>query len=325
MKRWLSIFVAMIILCMPLNCLAAGDVYEDTLAETFTHEDTVLPYRLMLPENYNQEESYPLILFLHGAGERGTDNLTQMKNVFQKIANRNKDAILLAPQCDPDNQWVDTPWAQGPYSVDDVPESNELQAVMALIKNVQENYSVDADRIYATGLSMGAFGVWDLMVRHNDVFAAGIACCGGGDPSKGMVLKDTPMYVFHGDADPTVPVTGSREVVSAIMEAGGEVIEYIEYPGFQHGIWDIAFEEVGLFDVLKEHRLSDRTGVFPDGTKVPEEVGQFVDDTTTTGAKDNQGQNKSFNPIWLFVGCGIAVVVVVVVILVLKNRKKSEK
>lgn len=323
MKKWLAFFTVMIILCMPLSCLAAGDVYVDTIAETFTHEGTVLPYRLMLPENYDKNETYPLILFLHGAGERGTDNETQMKNVFQAIANRNKDAILLAPQCDPENQWVDTPWAQGPYSVDEVPESNELQAVMALIKNVQDNYSVDADRIYATGLSMGAFGVWDLMVRHNDVFAAGIACCGGGDPSKGMELRDTPMYVFHGDADPTVPVTGSREMASAIMEASGEVIYYTEYPGFQHGIWDVAFETVGLFDALKQHRLSDRTGVYPDGKKVPEEVGEPVVDTTGNISEEN---NEGSISIYVYIACGVAVIAIaaVVVFFVLKSKKKKD-
>ena len=132
MKKGLSIILAMILMCMPLTALARGDVYEDSLAETFTHEGTSLPYRLMLPDDYNEKESYPLILFLHGAGERGTDNVTQMKNVFQKISTKNRGAILIAPQCDPENQWVDTPWAEGPYSTDEVPESNELQAVMAL-------------------------------------------------------------------------------------------------------------------------------------------------------------------------------------------------
>ena len=113
MKKGLSIILAMILMCMPLTALARGDVYEDSLAETFTHEGTTLPYRLMLPQDYDEDESYPLILFLHGAGERGTDNLTQMKNVFQKIANKNPGAILLAPQCNQENQWVDTPWSKG--------------------------------------------------------------------------------------------------------------------------------------------------------------------------------------------------------------------
>ena len=314
MKKWLSIVLTMILLCMPLTTQAAGDVYVDTLADTFLHGDTVLPYRLMLPEDYDENESYPLILFLHGAGERGTDNLTQMKNVFQKIANRNKGAILVAPQCNQENQWVDTPWANGPYSTDEVPESNELQAVMALLEQIQENYSVDKDRIYATGLSMGAFGVWDLMVRHNDVFAAGVACCGGGDPSKGELLKDTPMYVFHGDADPTVPVTGSRDTVNAILEAGGEQVIYTEYPGFQHNIWDVAFESVGLFDQLLEHRLSDRYEI---------ETEEVADEAESTEEVDNSKETAENTQLYIYIGAGTAVVIIIAIVLVIVLKKKK--
>lgn len=312
MKKGLSIVLAMILMCMPLTALARGDVYEDSLAETFTHEGTTLPYRLMLPDDYNEKESYPLILFLHGAGERGTDNVTQMKNVFQKISTKNRGAILIAPQCDPENQWVDTPWAEGPYSTDEVPESNELQAVMALIEYIQENYSVDKTRIYATGLSMGAFGVWDLMVRHNDVFAAGVACCGGGDPSKGELLKDTPMFVFHGDADPTVPVAGSRDTVNAIIEAGGEVVFYKEYPNYPHGIWDIAFEEVGLFDQLLEYRLSDRYDI-----EVEDVVEESTVDTETTGKSTDNTQ------LYVYTGIGVVAVIVIAIVLVLVLKKKK--
>lgn len=314
MKKWLSIVLAMILMCMPLTALARGDVYEDSLAETFTHEGTSLPYRLMLPDDYNEKESYPLILFLHGAGERGTDNVTQMKNVFQKISTKNRGAILIAPQCDPENQWVDTPWAEGPYSTDEVPESNELQAVMALIEYIQENYSVDKTRIYATGLSMGAFGVWDLMVRHNDVFAAGVACCGGGDPSKGELLKDTPMFVFHGDADPTVPVAGSRDTVNAILEAGGEVVFYKEYPNYPHGIWDIAFEEVGLFDQLLEYRLSDRYDI---------EVEDVADESDVTEDVDDSGKVTDNTQLYIYIGVGAVVVIAVIAIVIFLTKKKK--
>lgn len=316
MKKWLSIVLAMMLLCMPLTSQAAGDVYVDTAAETFVHGETTLPYRLMLPQDYDEDESYPLILFLHGAGERGTDNLTQMKNVFQKIANKNPGAILLAPQCNQENQWVDTPWENGPYSTDEVSESNELQAVMALLEQIQENYSVDKDRIYATGLSMGAFGVWDLMVRHNDVFAAGVACCGGGDPSKGEFLKDTPMYVFHGDADPTVPVTGSRDVVNAILEAGGETVFYTEYPGFPHGIWDIAFEEVGLFDALLEHRLSDRYEI---------ETEDISEDAEATEDANDSKEDAENTQLYIYIGVGVAVALIIVIIVVVVLLKKKNK
>ena len=159
---------------------------------------------------------------------------------------------------------------------------------------------------------MGAFGVWDLMVRHNDIFAAGVACCGGGDPSKGEFLKDTPMFVFHGDADPTVPVEGSRDTVNAILEAGGEVVFYKEYPNYPHGIWDIAFEEVGLFDELLEYRLSDRYDI-----EVEDITEETSEDTDTTGESATNTQ------LYIYIGVGVAVVIVLAIVLVLVLKKKK--
>ena len=117
------------------------------------------------------------------------------------------------------------------------------------------------------------------------------------------------MYVFHGDADPTVPVTGSRDVVNAILEAGGETVFYTEYPGFPHGIWDIAFEEVGLFDALLEHRLSDRYETEKE-TETTEEVVE---------------ENDSTNDLQMYLyiaGAAVALIVIVAVVVLLAKKKK---
>lgn len=259
MKKVLSFVLVALFLMMPLTVLAEGDVYQISQKLTYTNADTVLPYRLILPDNYDSTKNYPMVLFLHGAGERGNDNELQLFHCVQYIYdNVPEDCIIVAPQCPAGQQWVDTPWANGSYSVTDVPESNELKAVVELIDQLKDTYSIDSDRVYATGISMGGFGTWNLMMRHNDVFAAAIPVCGGADPSMAEVVMYTPIFTFHGDADPVVPVSGTREMVKAIKDAGGTLIEYIEYPGAEHGIWNDAFATEGLLEKLFACKLSDR-------------------------------------------------------------------
>jgi len=257
MKKTFAILLVAILLCMPL-AVSAGDIYETAEVRTYENDDTVLPYRLILPETYDASKTYPMLVFLHGAGERGNDNELQFFHCVQYLHDNMPECIIVAPQCPTNHQWVDTPWANGAYSIDAVPESNELKAVVELLQSLEEEFSVDSDRIYAAGLSMGGFGTWDLMMRHNDYFAAGIPVCGGGDPSQGEALKDTPLYVFHGDADTAVPISGSTQTVDAIKAAGGEKVEYVIYTGAGHGIWNNAFQTAGLLDKLLEQKLSDR-------------------------------------------------------------------
>lgn len=268
MKRLLAILLAVVMLSVSVMGVSAADINETAEKRIYENEDTVLPYRLILPESYDESKSYPMLVFLHGAGERGNDNELQFFHCVQYLADNLPECIIVAPQCPVNNQWVDTPWANGAYSVDAVPESNELKAVMELLQALQTEFSVDADRIYASGISMGGFGTWDLMMRHNDYFAAGIAVCGGGDPSKAELLKDTPLYVFHGDADTSVPISGSRDTVQAIRDAGGEKVSYIEYAGAGHGIWNDAFATKGLLTNLLTQKLSDR---YPEKAPVAEE------------------------------------------------------
>lgn len=198
-------------------------------------------YRLYVPSNYDPEKEYPLLVVLHGAGERGVDNEKQFDNLIKEMFKHPttplNNAIVLAPQCPEGNQWVDTPWANGNYSTASVKESDELKAVMKIVTGLRSDYSVDDNRIYAMGLSMGGFGTWDLLMRHSDVFAAGIPICGGADVSKAPELAKIPIRTFHGGADTVVPFAGTRAMATAIEANDPVDFTYTEFAGAGHDVW----------------------------------------------------------------------------------------
>ena len=232
--------------------------------ESFTAKDgTTLPYRLYLPFEYDESKDYPVLIVLHGAGERGTDNkgnvLHMLPTMFSHAATPLAEAIVICPQCPaaPD-QWVDTPWANGSYRVDDVPISNELEAVMELLETLEATYATDPDRYYVTGLSMGGFGTWDLLMRYPDVFAAGVPICGGADPSYAEYILNVPIYTVHSTDDPIVPVKGTQDMVKALKDAGSTVIQYTELEGKGHGVWNWTAENASIWKWLFEQSLADR-------------------------------------------------------------------
>ena len=168
------------------------------------------------------------------------------------------DAIIVAPQCPAGNQWVDTPWANGSYDTSRVKISNELRAVMEIMDEVEDEFSTDYDRYYVMGLSMGGFGTWDLLMRYPDYFAAGVPICGGADPSMAEELVDVPIWTFHGSADPTVPVSGTREMAEALEAAGSTVYTYEEIAGAGHGIWGTVASRKDVVEWLFEQNLGGR-------------------------------------------------------------------
>lgn len=282
MRKILAVLLSMILTTMPLTAFAAN-IKETAGKYTYTNEDTTLPYRLILPENYDESKEYSLLFFFHGAGERGSDNELQFFHCVQYLADNMPETIIVAPQCPTDHQWVDTPWSKGAYSIEAVPESNEMKAVMELLEELKENYSIDTDRMYVSGISMGGFGTWDAIMRHNDVFAAAIAVCGGGDPSQAENLVDVPLFVFHGDKDDAVPVSGSRDTVQAIKDAGGTKVEYVEYAGAGHGIWNQAFATEGLLEKLLNCKLSDRIPVEESSETVSTDSSEDAQNNTPSG------------------------------------------
>ncbi len=216
------------------------DVFE---ARSFTAQDgTVLPYRLYIPSNYDEKGgTTPVMIFLHGAGERGNDNRNQLKNfmpnAFSQKNSAYANAIIIAPQCPKNNQWVDTPWAEGNYSISSVAESNELASVVELLSQIEEEYKPDTSRRYAVGLSMGGFGTWDLAMRHTELFAAVMPLCGGADPTQAENLKELPIWTMHGDKDGTVPYAGTAAMAEAFKAINAKNFNFSPMPGAGHSIW----------------------------------------------------------------------------------------
>ena len=231
------------------------------MARKFENNGFVLPYRIYIPKNYDCGECYPLLVFLHGAGERGNDNEKQIKlfvqDLFDDVESPVYDSIVLVPQCPEDSQWVLTPWTEN-YVIDETPESPALETLCMLIDECRDFYNIDDDRMYVTGLSMGGYGTWDLLSRHGARFAAGIPICGGGDPSYANLLKRIPIRTYHGSEDESVPVSNTRQMFAAIKRAGGELIDYTEFDGCGHNVWDMVYTDREVIDWLYSQDLKAR-------------------------------------------------------------------
>ncbi|MBN1301844.1 MAG: prolyl oligopeptidase family serine peptidase [Melioribacteraceae bacterium] len=222
---------------------------------SFSSDTTILPYRLFVPERAETGRLYPLILTLHGSGERGNDNEKQiaLHGIATAWADSNlqkrSPCFIFSPQCPENNRWVDTYWKVGSYSQDTITISNELDAVINLIDFLIAEYPIDTSRIYITGLSMGGFGTWDLITRYPDKFAAAIPMSGAGDPEKAHLINELPVWVFHGEMDLAVPAEGSRNMVNALRKFSSNVL-YTELEKCGHVIWKELYENRLLQDWL---------------------------------------------------------------------------
>jgi predicted peptidase len=191
--------------------------------------DRSMPYVVYLPREHTSKKRWPVILFLHGAGERGDNGLSQSQVGIGTAIRMHPErfpCLVVMPQAPRGNGW------RG--------ESNEL--ALRALDEVVKKYKGDPSRLYLTGLSMGGYGTWEIAAKYPDRFAAVMPICGGGDPTAmASTLKSLPIWVFHGDADQAVPVQRSREMVEAIKAAGSASIKYTEYPGVGHNSWDNAY------------------------------------------------------------------------------------
>ncbi len=223
----------------------------------------VLPYRLLLPENYSPDKKYPLILFLHGAGERGTDNESQLIHIRKVVENeefRQKyPCFVLAPQCPENMRWVEVDWSLPSHTIPKEP-SVPLHATMLLLDSLIRVYSIDTSRLYVTGLSMGGFGTWDVIARYPHKFAAAVPICGGADLNTAKKIAHMPIWVFHGAKDRVVSVERSRKMVRELKKYGGTPL-YTEYPNVGHGAWIPAYKNPKLFEWMfkqvKPNRIQD--------------------------------------------------------------------
>lgn len=220
--------------------------------------DWVMPYRLFRPEATGK---LPLIVYLHGSGGLGGDNLKQLGlgNVFGTRVwllpqnQKNFPCYVLAPQTD--RGWVrydPAKWASGTAEI--VPGLGEgARVALEIVDALCHEFAIDQRRIYVMGQSMGGAGTWNMMTNRPHFFAAAMICCGSVSTEDGTGSLETPLWNFHGDSDSTVPVSVSRERIAARRKAGGKPL-YNEYAGVDHNVWEWAFTEPELVKWLFSQR-----------------------------------------------------------------------
>jgi predicted peptidase len=236
--------------------------YEERSVRVAEGNETVeFRYRLLRPEpasgNGRSGGRHPLVLFLHGAGERGNDNAKQLKYLPTWLADpavrQRHPCFVLAPQCRMDERWVDVSWADAKSTPQPATPTIDLSAVIQALEETITREQVDPARIYLTGLSMGGFGTWDLAARMPNRFAAILPVCGGGDDDVAGRIAALPIWCFHGDADTAVPVERSRSMIAAVKAAGGRPI-YSELAGVGHDSWTPAYRDGFVLDWLFSQR-----------------------------------------------------------------------
>ena len=218
--------------------------------KTFKKENKTLNYRILYPPDFDIQKKYPLVVFLHGMGERGTDNKSQLTHGSKLFLDsiENYPAVVIFPQCPPTDYWANLsrPNTGGRSRVftfhTDQPSNPSLGMVMNLMdKMIEENF-IDKDRVYLSGLSMGAMGVWELLWRMPEKIAAALPICGGGPREKVSAMINIPLWIFHGVKDDVVHPRYSIMMMKAIQSAGGKA-KISLYPNANHNSWDPAFAE----------------------------------------------------------------------------------
>lgn len=258
------IFLLLVLAASLLFCRTARTVQTGFLDRSVTIGSATYPYVVYLPRNYDRSRSWPVILFLHGAGERGSDGhrATQI-GVARAIRSTPErvPAIVVFPQAPLESRWLEQPAAA---------------AMLALDRSIVE-FRGDPERVYLTGLSMGGYGTWHLALEHPGRFAALVPVCGGilpqatttsvrqspltmqaADPYAFVAqeLRHLPIWIFHGEADTTIPVSESRRIAEELRKAGAGV-RYTEYPGVGHNAWDPAYAEPELWQWLFAQRRKE--------------------------------------------------------------------
>jgi predicted peptidase len=220
-----------------------------------------LRYRIQYPLEYNTAKKYPLIVLMHGAGERGDDNEKQLLwggSLFADPAVRAKyPAIVIFPQCGADDFWANLTYVPTDsirfHMRSDSAPKKAMGLVIQLLDEMAASGKVDTRRIYVGGLSMGGMATYELLWRKPAFFAAAFPICGAGDPAQaGLYARKFPIWVFHGGADPVVPVANSHLMVATLKAARAKV-KYTEYPGVGHDSWKNAFAEPELLPWLFEN------------------------------------------------------------------------
>ncbi len=243
--------IAFILVVVTHQSVKGQQVLPYTKAVYIANNDT-LPYRLLYPLRYDKHKKYPIVLFLHGAGQRGTDNEAQLTGVPKGLtdsAGREKyPCFILVPQCAKKDVWVKFP--HFPTSLEPTAQPTpSAGAALALLDQLIKQLPIDGKRVYITGYSMGGEGTFDFLTRRPDLFAAAIPICSVSDTAKAKLIYKIPIWAFHGDQDDVNNVIYSRIMINALKAQGGNPV-YTEYPRVKHNSQGKAYSEPGLFDWL---------------------------------------------------------------------------
>ncbi|GAB2772544.1 prolyl oligopeptidase family serine peptidase [Salinimicrobium soli] len=243
MKKYLCL-----LLFLFLNVFAYSQSSLFSYEQYVNAEGDTLKYRQLMSD-YAPNTKYPLVIFLHGSGERGDDNEAQLKWGVKNFASsevmKMHPSIVIAPQCPKNMSWAVLS-ENGSFQPS---PTKPMELLKGLIDQTLANLPVDPDRVYITGLSMGGFGTFDAITRYPDLFAAAVPVCGGGDVTKAPLIAGIPMWIFHGALDEAVSPVLSRNMVEALTKAGAHP-GYTQYPEAGHFSWIAAYSDPMMMEWL---------------------------------------------------------------------------
>lgn len=253
-QKMITVSVLTVLLVVSKNVLSQPPLFS---YETYKASGgDSLQYRFLFPDN-DPARKYPLVIFLHGAGERGNDNNAQLKWGVMNFASdenmKKYPAYVIAPQCPANTTWANTTRGKNGEIVLQNTPSKSMQLLMDLIKDVVKKYRVDTNRIYITGLSMGGYGTFDALQRYPNFFAAAVPVCGSGDVSKASSIAHVPIWIFGGANDPTVNPNLLYAMVNALIKAGAHP-GFTEYPNVGHFSWIAAYNDSMMMEWLFSQR-----------------------------------------------------------------------
>ena len=225
----------------------------------FIQSGDTMPYRILFPKNYDSSKNYPVVFFLHGRGESGTDNEKQLTHgaaLFLRDSIRDKyPAFVIFPQCSDKRYWSNVQTiaigkstaARNFYFIEDGPPSKDMQVLLSLVGNILMRYPINQQQVYVGGLSMGGMGTFELVRRMPKTFAAAFTICGGAHPGTAKQIRKTSWWLFHGLKDDVVLPVFTQQMEASLKKQRADV-RATYYPNANHNSWDPAFAEPGLME-----------------------------------------------------------------------------
>ena len=239
-KRWVLTGACALLLLG--GGIVSAEIKTDSFERTIT-KSVHAKYAVILPEGYDSqiEKRWPMILFLHGSGERGDDpsQLLNMKPLQYMRQTKGFPFVVVVPRCPGGEQW-------------------DPDTLNVLVDEALAKYRIDEDRVYLTGYSMGGTGTWTFAMAHPERFAAIAPVCGRVINVLAYKIKDIPIWCFHGDKDDVVNFSFSTEMVAKLKNAGAKDVEFTIYPGARHGIWDETYSNPKLYEWMLGHKRESK-------------------------------------------------------------------